>query len=197
MLRQRIYGPAVSANRGPRRAFTLVELLVVIAIIGILIALLLPAVQAAREAARRMQCNNNLKQIGLAIQNFYTAKKHFPTTGTDVGNYLVSFPTQDRFERASWLYQILPFMEETALTQVVPSSNPATFGLGVVNVPIPAYQCPSRSDRSVSKPTGTGMVYGVSDYAITVPSLDNRFASRIGRRRMHLRRIDLRRMKHY
>jgi len=143
-----------------------VELLVVIAIIGILIALLLPAVQAAREAARRMQCNNNLKQIGLAMQNFYSAKKHFPTNGADVGNYTYSFPTQDRFERASWLYQILPFIEETALAQVVPSSNPATFGQGVVNVPIAAYQCPSRSDRSVSKPTGTGMVYGVCDYAI-------------------------------
>jgi prepilin-type N-terminal cleavage/methylation domain-containing protein len=148
-----------------RSGFTLVELLVVIAIIGILIALLLPAVQAAREAARRAQCNNNLKQIGLAVQNFYSSKGHFPTNGVDVGNYRYSFATQDRFERASWLYQILPFMEETGLSQVVPSSNPATFGLGVVNIPIPGYQCPSRSERSVSIPTGTGMVYGVCDYA--------------------------------
>src|SRR5262245_30735833 len=75
--------PAVSRHK--RNAFTLVELLVVIAIIGILVALLLPAIQAAREAARRTQCKDNLKNVGLAILNHVDARKVFPTGGVTWG----------------------------------------------------------------------------------------------------------------
>lgn len=94
-----------------RPAFTLVELLVVIAIIGILIALLLPAVQAAREAARRSQCNNNLKQIGLAVQNYIDANKTFPQCYLGRGTAGTSQICYGR----SWMFAILPYTEESQL----------------------------------------------------------------------------------
>lgn len=94
-----------------RSAFTLVELLVVIAIIGILIALLLPAVQAAREAARRSQCNNNLKQIGLACVNYHDANKKFPQCYLGNGVKGQSGNCTGR----SWLFAILPYTEQSAL----------------------------------------------------------------------------------
>jgi prepilin-type N-terminal cleavage/methylation domain-containing protein len=88
-----------------RRGFTLVELLVVIAIIGILIALLLPAVQAARESARRTQCTNNLKQLGLGIQNYHDTNKIFPYNYQLVGD--------DAWEVLSAHYFILPYIEQS------------------------------------------------------------------------------------
>lgn len=108
-------------NRTPRRsrwAFTLVELLVVIAIIGILIALLLPAVQAAREAARRSQCENNLKQHGLAILNFESAKKKFPPgrAGCDGATCDVCKGDGDEKRHStSGFVAMLPFLEDNAL----------------------------------------------------------------------------------
>ncbi|HOM19265.1 MAG TPA: DUF1559 domain-containing protein, partial [Thermoguttaceae bacterium] len=103
---------------GPR-AFTLVELLVVITIIGILISLLLPAVQSAREAARRTQCINNLKQIGLAILNHEQARREFPTGGDipwpNIANYLTNGqPNGPAKQGLGWAYQILPYLEQQA-----------------------------------------------------------------------------------
>jgi len=106
-----------------RRAFTLVELLVVIAIIGILIALLLPAVQAAREAARRSQCTNNMKQIGLGFHNFHDTYKVFPDVATNMVSTTTSGP---------WAVAILPFTEQKVVFDA------CSWGTNVPN-----YACPS------------------------------------------------------
>ncbi len=96
------------------RAFTLVELLVVITIIGILIALLLPAVQAAREAARRVQCSNNLKQIGLAILNYENLLGYLPPAGYSNGVWYMSYPNG-----VNVYGTILPYLEQAALDEIV------------------------------------------------------------------------------
>src|SRR5688500_4723621 len=110
----------------PRRGFTLVELLVVIAIIGVLVALLLPAVQAAREAARRMQCGNNMKQIGLGLQNYHDTFLSLPY-GARV-RYINGEsrttprpPSNQRSQKVgpSWYVGILPFCEQKALYDLI------------------------------------------------------------------------------
>jgi prepilin-type N-terminal cleavage/methylation domain-containing protein/prepilin-type processing-associated H-X9-DG protein len=103
-----------------RSGFTLIELLVVIAIIAILIGLLLPAVQKVREAAARMQCQNHMKQVGLALHNYHDTMGHFPAgqpLGYSASNwYTVNAAPRD-FNRSNWAGQILPYIEQAALYQ--------------------------------------------------------------------------------
>ena len=126
----------------PKAGFTLVELLVVIAIIGILIALLLPAVQAAREAARRSQCVNNMKQIALALHNYHDVNKTFPPRGiwgTEIAG-LTTFPHYHH----TWITAILPYMEQTALYDKADLMSPA-WQQDFTNDPVPSLRCPSDS----------------------------------------------------
>jgi prepilin-type N-terminal cleavage/methylation domain-containing protein/prepilin-type processing-associated H-X9-DG protein len=112
-------------SRSPsRQGFTLVELLVVIAIIGILIALLLPAVQAAREAARRSQCTNNLKQIGLALQNYHDTYNRLPTLhgGTSGPNDAAGWELHNNGQLSGWI-GLLPFMEQGPLWTAISSGG--------------------------------------------------------------------------
>src|SRR5437868_7938249 len=96
---------------GKSRGFTLVELLVVIAIIGVLVALLLPAVQSAREAARRMQCSNHLKQYGLGIQNYHDTYQVYPIDSTGANGSAIP--------RLTWQVRILPYMEQQAVFNAI------------------------------------------------------------------------------
>lgn len=169
--------------KGFNRAFTLVELLVVIAIIGILVALLLPAVQSAREAARRTQCGNNLRQLALACLNYESANGRFPAAAAMRGvfpgpNYDVITEARrvnrEGFRGHSWIVEILPQIEQQSLYDQWDRDYSVMHNLTVLGVPlvdIPSLYCPSRRNTVVDdqvkmmlEPTFTkgGTDYGAS-----------------------------------
>lgn len=132
--------------------FTLVELLVVIAIIGILVSLLLPAVQAAREAARRMQCSNHVKQISLALHNYHDVHKQFPlgsicsgpdTRKNDPKTNTCGISFRHENWGQTWAIAILPFIEQTALWDQWDPAFPTADQPNVTGVPLAIYKCPS------------------------------------------------------
>ena len=149
--------PLIRKDLRRKKAFTLVELLVVIAIIGMLIALLLPAVQAAREAARRMQCSNNLKQMGLALHNYHDINDTMPSLN-DVVEF--SDATVTPAHNYSLFFHLCPFYEQQArYSAVVGSSTKVTAVASdiLLQTMIPTLLCPS--DASASRP---GTVNGIA-----------------------------------
>jgi prepilin-type N-terminal cleavage/methylation domain-containing protein/prepilin-type processing-associated H-X9-DG protein len=163
-----------------RSAFTLIELLVVIAIIGILIALLLPAVQAAREAARQLQCSGNLKQLGLAAASHEEAQGWFPTGGW--GWDWVGDPDRGfgRDQPGGWVFNILPYMEQQALWEMASDGDrdhhtqaQLDNARSVCRTPISLMCCPSRrSAIPYPKPQdGMFVAYNASDNSSSATNL--------------------------
>jgi prepilin-type N-terminal cleavage/methylation domain-containing protein len=179
--------PSWPSRRAP--GFTLVELLVVIAIIGVLVALLLPAIQAAREAARRTQCSNNMKELALAAQNHHDTHKIFPTGGWGwfyVGDADRGF---GKDQPGGWTFGLLPFMEQSQVRSRCGDGNRDTISqsqkdgaLALCRQLVPHWWCPSRRPQNVyPKPAGNNsyannaaaatdglIVAARSDYAICV-----------------------------
>jgi prepilin-type N-terminal cleavage/methylation domain-containing protein/prepilin-type processing-associated H-X9-DG protein len=156
------------ASPAGRRGFTLIELLVVIAVIGILVAIILPAVLQARESANRLSCRNNLRQIALAFHTHHDSLRQFPTGGWNwwsPPNYVGGSPVVGNAQQAGWGFQILPHLE---------AGNVSDAGaITAVATPNPMFFCPSRRspqmvtyvDQYTPPLTGTVVTHALCDYA--------------------------------
>jgi len=177
-----------------RNAFTLVELLVVIAIIGILIALLLPAVQQAREAARRISCNNKLKQIGLALHNYHDTHLSFPPGGDYRSTYNINSSSATWCKQGtatnvgpSWTVTILPFIEQKNLydsldlTASFGGNNLATSGTNASLIPqLDSFLCPSNPETGARMSHYYGVMGGDSSDTCAGTNAGNRYYGRNG-----------------